>query len=264
VADTWTAGIDFAPRSIPGLGISLTYYSINYNDRIVLPGPVPPSDILLQEDAWSSVINRQPTKEQVSAICRSPAFNGATVGQCESASISGIVDLRVRNLAATRVRGLDLKIDRSFATDLGTFDLGLNSGYVLSFRQALSNTSPMTSVLDTVGNPLAFRLRGTADWYQHGFDRPGFAGSLTVDRFGGYEDVQDMSQTQVGAVTTVDLRGSYRTLSGSGPLDDLEFSLNASNLFDTAPPFVDRSSGFDAINAQPFGRVISFTVQKRW
>jgi outer membrane receptor protein involved in Fe transport len=174
------------------------------------------------------------------------------------------VDLRLRNLAATRVRGLDLKIDHSFPTDLGTFDLGFNSSYVLSFRQAVSNTSPMTSFLDTVGNPLAFRMRGTADWYQHGFDRPGFGASLTIDRFGGYEDVQDLSLTSVGSLMTVDLRGSYRTLSGGGLLDDIELSLNASNLFDKAPPFVDRTAGFDSINAQPYGRVISFSVQKRW
>jgi iron complex outermembrane recepter protein len=73
VAQTWTAGVDFAPQSIPGLGISLTYYSINYDDRIVVPGPSPVADILTQEDKWASVINRQPTQEQINAVCESPA-----------------------------------------------------------------------------------------------------------------------------------------------------------------------------------------------
>ncbi|MEJ0036702.1 MAG: TonB-dependent receptor [Gammaproteobacteria bacterium] len=264
VAQTWTAGVDFAPGSIPGLGISLTYYSISYNDRIVVPGPTPLTDILSQGDKWTTVINRQPTREEINSVCESPAYAGGGVAQCESASVGAIVDLRLRNLAVTRVKGLDLKVDRSLTTDLGTFDFGLNGGYVLSFRQAASNALPTSSVLNTVGNPTALRMRGTADWYQYGFDKPGFGASLTIDRFGGYEDVQSLSRVSVSPLTTVDLKASYRTLSGNGLLDDLEFSLNGSNLLNAAPPFVDRSLGFDTINAQPYGRVISFGLQKRW
>jgi iron complex outermembrane receptor protein len=140
----------------------------------------------------------------------------------------------------------------------------LNGGYVLSFRQAASNTSPMSSVLDTVGNPLALRIRGTADWYQHRFDQAGFGASLTVDHFGGYNDVQALSQSSINPLTTIDLRTSYRTSPGNGSLDDMEFSLNGSNILNQAPPFVDRSVGYDTTNAQPYGRVISFSVQKRW
>jgi outer membrane receptor protein involved in Fe transport len=263
-AETWTAGVDFAPPSVPGLGISLTYYSIDYDHRIVVPGPTPVVDVLLQEDKWASVVNRQPTREQINAACESPAYSGGTVAQCERASVSAIVDLRVRNLAETRVRGLDLKIDQALRTDLGAFDLGLSGSYMLSYRQAASNTSPMSSVLNTVGNPLALRVRGTADWYQYGLDQPGFGASLTVDHFGGYDDNQSTAWTAVGALTTVDVRASYRTSFGSGPFDDLEFSLNASNLLDHSPPFVDRSAGYDMINAVPYGRVISFSAQKRW
>lgn len=261
---TWTAGIDIAPAAIPGLQVSLTYYSINYNDRILVPGPTPAVDILLQENTWASIIDRQPTREEIVAACESPAYNGSTVSQCENATVAAIVDLRVRNIAATRVRGLDLKVDRSFATRLGSFSLGLNSGYVLSFRQAASDTSPMSSILDTVGNPLSLRVRGTADWFQHGFDGPGLGANLTIDHFGGYEDNQSASTRAVGALTTIDLRTSYRTSAGIGPLDDLEFSLNASNILNRVPPFVDRSAGYDLINAEPYGRVVSLSVQKRW
>lgn len=264
IAQTWTAGIDLAPPSIPGLGISLTYYSIDYDDRIVVPGPASAFDILLQEDKWASVINRQPTREQINAVCESPVYSGGTVAQCESAPVGAIVDFRVRNLATTRVRGIDLKLDQSLRTKIGTFDLGLNGGYLLSFRQAASDTSPMTDVLDTVGYPLSLRMRGTVDWYQHAFDSPGFGASLTVDHFGGYDDTQSTSRTTVSPLTTVDFRASYRTSVGDGTFDDVEFSLNASNLLNKAPPFVDRSAGYDQINAQPYGRVVSFSMQKRW
>jgi iron complex outermembrane recepter protein len=264
VARTWTAGVDFAPPSISGLGISLTYYSINYSDRIVIPGPVPPVDVLLQEDKWTSVINRTPTSEEIKTICESPRYSGGTAAQCESASIGAIVDLRVRNLAATYVRGLDLKVDQSFRTSAGSFDLGLNGSYIFSFRQTASDTSAATSILNTVNNPLALRIRATADWYQHGFDRPGFGAGLTIDRFGGYRDEQSVSWADINPLTTLDVRTSFRTSSGDGAFDGLEFNLNAANLLNKAPPFVDRSAGYDMVNAVPYGRVISLNAQKRW
>jgi iron complex outermembrane receptor protein len=221
-------------------------------------------DILFQEARWADVINRQPTREQINSICESSAYTGGPVTQCESTSIAAIIDLRLRNLSSTRVRGLDLKIDRSFRTNLGAFDLGLNGGYVRSFRQAASTSSPMLSILDTVGNPQSLRVRATADWYQRAFDRDGFGASLSVDHFGAYDDVQTVLPGSVSALTTVDLRASYRTASGNYPFDDVEFSLNGSNILNKAPPFVDRSAGYDQINALPYGRVISFSVQKRW
>jgi iron complex outermembrane recepter protein len=264
VGRTWTAGLDFAPRSIPGLALSLTYYSIGYDDRIVVPGPAQLASVLLQQDRWAGIIERQPTTADIHAVCESPVYVGGSVGECESAPVAAIVDLRLRNLAATQVSGLDLKIDGRLATNIGTFDVGLNSGYVLSFRQTASNASPMLSVLDTVGNPLALRICGSADWYRHGADRPGLGVSMTIDHFGGYKDTQRLTPGAVGSLTTLDLRASYRTSSGTGPLDDLEFGLNASNIMNKAPPFVDQSIGFDWINAVPYGRVILANVQKRW
>ncbi len=52
-ASTWTAGIDLAPSAVPGLKLSLTYYAIDYENRILVPGPTSPVDILLQESQWS-------------------------------------------------------------------------------------------------------------------------------------------------------------------------------------------------------------------
>ena len=49
--------MDCRPRpyagQLPGLTISLTYYDIDYEDRILLPGPPSPFDILLQEEQWA-------------------------------------------------------------------------------------------------------------------------------------------------------------------------------------------------------------------
>ncbi|HVX90870.1 MAG TPA: TonB-dependent receptor, partial [Candidatus Paceibacterota bacterium] len=262
-ARTWTAGIDFAFQSIRDLTLSLTYYSIDYTDRIVSPGLGSPANILLQEDQWASVITRNPSAAAIAAVCDSPYFRGVP-SQCKAASVAAIIDFDWRNLAATQVRGIDLKLDDTLDTRYGNFRFALNSGYVLSFEQAVSDTSPMRNVVDTVGNPLAFRFRGSVDWYQHRWDLPGFGASLTIDHSGSYKDVSVLAERDVDAFTSVDLRMSYRTASGAGILSNTEIGLNATNIFNTAPPFVDREDGYDVLNALPYGRVVSFTLQKNW
>jgi outer membrane receptor protein involved in Fe transport len=263
-ASTWTAGVDFAPPMIDGLKLSLTYYDIDYNNRILVPAASSPSEILLQEDQWSSVIHRNPTQDEINVACTAAPLFGVTLSQCESAPIAAIVDFRVRNMASTRVRGVDLKLDQSVHTRLGRFDFGLNGGYILSFLQASSSSSPTTDVVNTVGNPLAFRMRGIAEWSQRDFDDSGFGASAALDRFGGYRDPDSAVAYGVAPFTTLDLRLSYRTPKGNSAFDGLEFGLNASNVFNVAPPFVDDAAGYDVVNADPYGRVISLNIQKSW
>ncbi|MEP7242937.1 MAG: TonB-dependent receptor [Gammaproteobacteria bacterium] len=262
-ATTWTAGLDFAPPGVPGLTMSLTYYAIDYEHRILTPSPGSPFDILLQEAQWSTVIARNPSQAEVNAICDSAVFRGS-VDQCKGVPVAAIVDYRVRNLAATRVRGLDLRIDRTLDTQFGKLAFNLNGGYILRFDQAVSDTSSMINIVDTVGNPSSLRLRGTAEWYQHDWDRPGFGASLVVDHTGGYRDTETLVQRGVDSLTTFDVRVGYRTPTGNGFLDSVELGLNAANVFNSSPPFVDREIGYDFQNTEPYGRMLSLTVQKNW
>jgi len=263
-ASTWTAGFDLAPEAFEGFNLSVTYYSINYDNRILTPAANSPADILLQESQWSTAIKRNPRQAEIDIACSSSPLFELTLSQCESTRVDAIVDFRVRNMASTRVRGIDLKLDKSVHTAFGRFDLGLNGGYVLSFRQAASSTSQPTNVIDTVGNPLAFRTRGVAQWYQRDSELSGFNAAVTVDRFGGYENPNGAVAMGVAPFTTLDLRLGYRMPSSVGVLDGIEFGLNATNMLNASPPFVDNEAGYDAVNADPYGRVVSFTVQKTW
>jgi iron complex outermembrane receptor protein len=262
-ATTWTAGIDFAPTFLDGFTMSLTYYAINYEHRILSPSRASPFDILLDEEQWAAAITRNPLQSDVIAICDSAILRGSAA-QCKAAPVSAIIDYRMRNLASTRVKGLDLKIDRTLDTRHGNFNFGLDGGYIFSFEQAVSDSSPLINIVDTVGNPLALRLRGTAEWYQHAWDQRGFGINVTVDHTGGYEDTGSQMSHGVSPLTTLDLRLSYRTARGMGSLSDIELGLNASNVFNQDPPFVNREAGYDVINAEPYGRVVSFTIQKHW
>ena len=260
-ATTWTAGVDFAFQSLPGLAVSLTYYDIHYEDRILSPASSSPADILLQEDQWAGAITRNPTRAEVEAICLSPTFR-TPVSQCLNAPVAAIVDFTLRNLGTTRVQGIDFKLDHVIDSRMGDIQLGLTGAYVLNFKQAGSDSAPAVNVVNTVSNPLALRLRGLAEWSRHGWDQPGFGVSVALNHAGAYDDI-GMARS-VDALTTLDLRLRYRTPYNSEFLGDTEFSLNAANIFDRAPPFVDREVGYDMYNVEPYGRVVSFSVQKNW
>ena len=49
-------------------------------------------------------------------------------------------------------------------------------------------------------------------------------------------------------------------------LGHTQFALNAQNLFNVDPPFLNNpvGVGYDQENAVPFGRLVSVEVRKRW
>ena len=69
---------------------------------------------------------------------------------------------------------------------------------------------------------------------------------------------------RIDSLTTLDLRLRYQTPDDAGFLGGMEFALNAVNVFNQSPPFADNVSGYDAVNFQPLGRVLSLSVRKKW
>ncbi len=262
-ATTWTAGVDLAPAAVPGFNVSLTYFAIDYDNQVIQPGPAPLTDILVFEDQWAAVITRNPSRELVDALCNSPNLIGSP-SQCRATSPVAFVDTRLRNFASIRVKGVDLTLNHAIDTSFGRFDFGVNGNRIISFDKRLTKTSPVADIVDTTFNPLSFRIRGTIEWNQHGENRPGFGAHFTIDHTGGYRDTPSPVHPQVAAWTKFDLGLRYRTGSSGAAWSNAEFALNAVNVFDADPPFVDWERGYDRNNATPIGQVISLSVQKRW
>ena len=262
-AETWTVGIDFMPTISPGLTVSLTYYDINYEDRILIPGPSSPFGILMQEQQWAGAITRNPSRQQIDEICNGPDFFGSA-SDCLNSLPAAIVDFRLRNLAITSTRGVDLKLDYALDTQLGAFDLALSGNQVFAFDQALSSASERDSVIDTVGNPLSFRIRASAEWEQHGRNQHGFNAGTTLDHTGGYRDINASFASPVDAFTTLDLRLGYRPNVHGGWMGNSQINLSVVNVFNAAPPFIDRNFGYDVQNSDPIGRIVAVYIEKSW
>ena len=262
-AKTWTAGLDLAPPFLTGATFSLTYYSIDYNNRIVQPGADDPLAILSDQVEWAAVITRNPTPAQIQTICSSPYYQ-QSVSQCLASSPAAIIDGQLANLSSTKTTGLDAEAHDSLSGALGTLNLDITGNYVLKFDQSVTSTSPATNIVDTVANPLALRLRAMIGWSRAGPRQPGPLIDLAVNYTGAYRNPGSTLLPDVSSWTTVDLRVAYRTRQDIGWLSGMEFSLNATNLFNRNPPFVDEEEGYDLYNVQAIGRVISGDVSKQW
>jgi iron complex outermembrane recepter protein len=261
-AATWTTGFDFVPTVVPGLELSLTYFDVDYGDRIVVPARNGPLEILLHEEQWASVINRHPTQAQIDAICQRPDFLGP--GTCAEAGPSIIIDYRKTNLSETKVRGLDVDIKRKWESRIGSWNLELMGSYIFEFGQRNSTAAPIVDVLNTVGNPPALKLRAVGGWSQYRAAASGLGATAAINYTNGFRDIESAFTRKVQPWTTVDLQLSYRSPATSGWPAGLDLMLNAVNVLNTPPPFVDRPDGYDFANAQPIGRTISLEVRKSW
>jgi outer membrane receptor protein involved in Fe transport len=258
-ARTWTAGFDLTPWS--GAQLSLTFYDIAYWNRIEQPAAHDPFAVLQDGNEWAAVINRAPTPAEIEAICESRQFIGP-VATCLASHPAAIVDLRLANLSATRTRGLDIAARERLVTRWGHFHFGLRGTDVLRFDQALTPTSPSVSILNTVGNPLSLRLRGTAGWCAHGRTAPGPAINLALNYTGPYRNPASTLVPAVSAWTTVDVFASERL--SPNRFGQTTVWLNAVNVFNRSPPFVDSEFGYDIGNVQALGRVLSLQISQRW
>lgn len=268
-ATVWTTGLDLRPEFTRGFELSLTYYDIEYKDRVATGGtPGRQDSVLFEEDIWASIINRNPTQAEIDALCIGPPNNPQPTSCAGTLQPGVIVDFRLRNLALMSVRGLDFSVEQSLYTRIGALSFGINGNYTFENERAAVRGAPSVDILDAFDNPPSLRLRGTASWQHRGwgahatlnyspaYDDPGgqFAqgsGSVTAPR-------------EIGSWTTVDVGLSYRTPSDSGWFGDTTLVFNAVNIFDEDPPWVNTSSGYDAANADPYGRLISFQITKGW
>jgi iron complex outermembrane recepter protein len=262
-AKTWTAGLDFAPGFLTGSTFSLTYYSIDYENRIAQAGADNPLAILADESQWGPEIIRNPSRAQIDAICNSSDYQGS-VTACLASSPAAIVDGRLANLARTTTTGLDLEAHDSVSGRLGAVAVGVTANYVFHFDQAVTASSPAVDIVNTASNPLALRLRGTIGWSLHGQQSPGPGLDLAVNHTGGYRNPGSLLLPDVSAWTTLDARMTYRAGLGAGWLSGAEFSINATNVFNHDPPVVDDQFGYDLYNVQALGRVVSAEISKRW
>ncbi|HWV25131.1 MAG TPA: TonB-dependent receptor, partial [Thermomicrobiales bacterium] len=280
-AKTWTFSVDYVPSIAPWSSISLSYISIQYDNRIAAPMTTAERPLALQrESRFPDLVNRNPTIADVEAFLSRdsdglvgnlslyPTWDPATGAAGLLAAVPDLVlvDRRATNLSIETYRGVDLGIKGAVDSAAGRLSFGLNATYTLERDNAVTRLSPTFSALDEIGRPVNLRLRATGGWA-----KGPWSAHLYVNYVDRYRNTFTVPESTIGSWTTTDLtfRFSGMDSGGRGLLRTLDATLSVNNLLDESPPHVMTSPGepllsYDAANASPVGRYIMASLVKRW
>ena len=262
-ARTWTAGFDIAPPALPGLKASLTYYDVDYRDRI---GTVTEDYLrfLANREVFGGVVIDNPPLDLVQFYFSKPTFSN--VINIAPGQVVAILDGRTRNLARERQRGIDFDIGYAPVFAGGTLDVGLSGTHIFSIKRQLTPGAASSDFVGLYASPVKWRLRGRIGWA-----KGGFAANAFVNYVDGYTNQVVNPIERISSWTTVDLSISQRIGDGAGDSDKrgLQLGVSIQNLFDRDPPYVNNRSqtsalGYDPEKASPVGRMVSVQAVVRW
>jgi outer membrane receptor protein involved in Fe transport len=129
--------------------------------------------------------------------------------------------------------------------------------------------APAVSLLNQVGEPIKKKYNAVLGWSNGPF-------GLTFSTLyrGGYTNSFLTPPGDIASWTTSNLQLTFRTdsLSQNAALANTTVSLSIQNLTNKRPPFVLFPSSFglgpgpqfDGTNADPYGRIISVQINKKW
>jgi iron complex outermembrane recepter protein len=259
-ARSWTAGLDFAPVSVPGLSLGMTYFRTTFKDRIQT---TPFTSAILTDPAYAAIVMHSPSAAQIESVCKQGTFQQGTLAQCMSLPVGAIVDLRVRNLARLLTDGLDFNSNYERPTDLGTLAFAMGGTWLRHFAVAQTPDQALEPLLNTPNEPINLRFRASAGWQLHGWST-----QVAANFTNGYRDTAGIPERRVASWTTIDMRLTYDFPDNARSwLQELRVELNARNVFNVDPPFLNNQVtyiGYDQENANPYGRQLSLQLRKKW
>ena len=262
-AKTYSIGADYEPTFLPRAKLSLTYFDIKYTNQIT--SYLSDLTILNREAqfAGTGIITRNPSAAQVAQLLATYPVLGGVVPN----PLTLFVDGRTNNLGVTLAKGIDFQFSYRIPTaTMGDFALGLNGTYFTQYKVALTPTAPLVDQLNNIYNPLKFKTRGTIGWA-----KDGARVTVNVNYENAYNNNLATPVQRVGALTTVDLHLAYTfTNFPARWLNNVTMGVDVTNLFYAKPPFVNIAEspngggGFDPTLYNPIGRLVSFSLDKKF
>jgi outer membrane receptor protein involved in Fe transport len=261
-ATTWSVTADLHPRVIDGLQIGLSYFHIDYRDRVLMP--ITNRAVALSDPAFREFVTFNPSAaEQAALIAMAPAglanFAGAAY---DPANVVAIVNDTYLNVAHQIIHGVDLSSDYRFDWAGGDVDLSGNASWLTS-RQQNSADGPVFALAGTEFNAPHFRARAGVTVHH---------GNLTASSFLNYigrvKDLQTTPPVEGASMATIDLTLLYRLDRDSALLRGTELSLSIQNLANERPPYLHSAApyivDYDSNNYSALGRFVSVGISKHW
>ncbi|TYT26174.1 TonB-dependent receptor [Luteimonas viscosa] len=261
-ARTWSASLALHPRALPGLEAELTWFDIDYAERVVQPITNP--DRALGNPAYARFIHYAPSVEEQAAVIEgADIFYNLMGTPYDPDRVVAILYSQYFNVARQRIRGVDLSA--SYRMELGEGRLTLRgAGSWLDSSQQSTPGEASYDLAGTLFSPAKVNARAGAVWA-----RGGFGASAFVNYTAGVEGLPNAGEGgRTASFTTFDATLRYETPDAAGLASGMEFALSAQNLFNRAPPFYTPPypdfPPYDSTNYSAVGRVVSLSIAKRF
>jgi iron complex outermembrane receptor protein len=257
-ATNLSASMVLHPRGLEGFELGITYFRLNYRNRIAIPSVS--ANQMLSNPNYAHLVTFSPTPDQIAdLLARSPAgildIAGSS-GPFDPASVFAIMDYRYRNAFRDRVRGVDVSASYKFSLASDAVMTLHAAGTYLDTSRILVADQPAFDLAGTIFYPPHVRIRGGIS-----LDRGPLSVNGILNYVGGVKDNRFAAVTDVGGMTSFDLAVKHRFGDERG----VELQLSALNLFNAKP---DRIQGtginlpYDSANYSAIGRYVSFSITK--
>lgn len=258
-ATTWTVSSVFHPEALPDLEAELTWFDIDYKDRVVYP--ITDYGHALGNANYAQFIDYSPNIQRIDGVLNSAnAFYNYTGNPYSPDDIVAIMYAHYVNVARQHIKGLDLS--SSYRLDLGSGRLTLR-GSAAWLDSSQQNTAAQSAypITGTIFNPAEIKGRFGAIWNQGGFITSAFVNYVSAV-------TNSANESKGASFMTFDTTLRYATDQRSSALSGLEFTLTTLNLFNRNPPLyaaatLDRPP-YDSTNYSAIGRFVSLSVSKHW
>lgn len=272
-ADTWTVGIEWEP--LDRTSLSLSYFSIEYEDRIDQPA----ENVLLalqNESLYPELIDRDPTADELRIVLDRLSGPGSFLNSTgipfnpevddPFAVFPGLIyfDNRRNNIGLESTDGLDVSASGAIDTTIGDLLFGLRGTKYFGLERRVTATAPLVATLNQPGKPVDLRFRAHLGW-----QGAAWSANAYVNYVDSYLDTFAAVPAKIDSWTTLDLSLRYQappSIDG-GALEGLDVLLSINNALDERPPVFEsdlRGLGYDTANANALGRFVMLRVSKAW
>lgn len=262
-ARTVSSSLVFHPEALRGMEAELTWFDIDYTDRVV--EPVTDYDQALIRPEYAPFIQRAPSAAaQAAFLSGATDFSNFTGAPYDPDDVVAIIFGQQRNASRQRIRGLDLAARHGFDAGAGRLTVRGSVSW-LDITQQILGSERSIDVSGTLYNPAEVRGRLGAV-----YGVGGFTASVFGNHVSGVTNMVTGGKT--ASFTTFDTTLRYRTHEGAGLLAGVDLGLSVHNLLNRAPPLhvvADPLGGrqslpYDSTNYSAVGRFASLSITKSW
>ncbi|MDH4124715.1 MAG: TonB-dependent receptor [Gammaproteobacteria bacterium] len=277
-ARMWSLGFDWTPQQLDGLAVQLTYYDVEYEDRIeALPNATTalssPENYAIYEP-YIYPINQPATCVAGDLTTYDPELTRwldlegtRFAGDSNDCDTVAVIDTGEQNVGSVFQNGVDFQLYYDWDTSIGSWRASVNVAEILDLERSLISGGDTFDILDRIGWQVSRRSNLRLNWAN-----ADWSAAFTTRIEGSYLNDQrptvggtPLGDQNVGSWTTYDLVVGYTAPANRGFWSGVRVTLSAQNLTDEDPPIVlNGTAAFDSDVHNPFGRMWRMELGKRF